>query len=839
MKKITIFSFLTLLAFVLLGTQTTYANTNNQININHNLPNVPQQLAKYDHNGFQYTLSTSGDTLMASLITENPEEIEYIVVYNNIMDFPVMYTSITDLSSYTNLKDVIIFEQPRHFGGLYNFEGTIQNLYLGHGNHLDESFENLNITNYHFVTPYFNYYTEFDKSNGKAKIDEMNFSNGYYYDFTKDVFEKGLADYNTRSNKKHNFILKSNSTLKYTIESFLPSKDFQLRYSKAGVDYEVDTYMEKHKLYKSYLDMKANIIKIDQRVKSFHGAKLIRGIEPLRNIEFKTLDLRGLEGLTQLQNIKAETLYLSNKGDTFNNNQTIYVDDLYFVADELATPVGNVFGSYPNIKNVHIPNDNKELFQTIIDSDDFSSKIKYYTNLIPTYNIFEFTNDEGDKLYKSSDDYIDIDTILNSIEEFETLTGVDLEKFYVNQILELYNFPIYAENSGRSVEAYPIIPSTIHLNIGMDPRTVLETIVEDMVAGEYETVEITFEDEDFELDKDGDLVIKVTINERLSQISRVDILYYDFKEVVSFIKFYESMFVLTNISDTKTLEDLIDIYNEHVEDPRGEAVVNKNHDLKIEKKVLSSYENDWDSNVIRLFVTNDNIGEKQVYYELPDSFVFTENIDIEKAITVLHKEMLFKDDLLSNEAYILEITVKSAVINLKGEFPNEKEFDLDIPYTVIESEIGEYLIAKHNNSNTFILYVEAGTIKEDVNAQSILDSYFENKQLEDYIDQYKLPITLTRKGELTKTIELEETEEEFTVKVVVTNKDLNPEGFEDPFKTKKDEFGSSSILDQIKDKFAENDALKWSSIVVSSLLGIGLIYLVYLFIRKFIKWIRK
>src|SRR5690554_3668423 len=457
-------------------------------------------------------------------------------------------------------------------------------------------------------------------------------------------------------------------------------------------------------------------------------------------------------------------------------------------------------------ENVHIPNDNKELFQTIIDSDAFSSKIKYYTNLIPTYNIFEFTNDEGDKLYKSSDDYIDIDTILNSIEEFETLTGVDLEKFYVNQILELYNFPIYAENSGRSVEAYPIIPSTIHLNIGMDPRTVLETIVEDMVAGEYETV---------------------------------DILYYDFKEVVSFIKFYESMFVLTNTSDTKTLEDLIDIYNEHVEDPRGEAVVNKNHDLKIEKKVLSSYENDWDSNVIRLFVTNDNIGEKQVYYELPDSFVFTENIDIEKAITVLHKEMLFKDDLLSNEAYILEITVKSAVINLKGEFPNEKEFDLDIPYTVIESEIGEYLIAKHNNSNTFILYVEAGTIKEDVNAQSILDSYFENKQLEDYIDQYKLPITLTRKGELTKTIELEETEEEFTVKVVVTNKDLNPEGFEDPFKTKKDEFGSSSILDQIKDKFAENDALKWSSIVVSSLLGIGLIYLVYLFIRKFIKWIRK
>jgi len=817
-----------MIAFI--GTTKTYASITTQIHLTHSFYEEPVDGKSYELNGFKYQYSASANRLYAGLITENPEDIKTIVFYDQLYDIPVLYIYISSLEAYTGLEDIIAFDLSNPNNIIKNL--SIKNLYMAHANVFPIDAKTMTVENYHFVAPYEASETNFDTYNSKSKIDEMQFDNTYYYDFNQLFFQKVVDEYNARSTKEHNFQLRNESSLKYTKESFYPSDDYQLTLEKSGikyyhkVGYDVPVYNASNDQipYVPYA--------IDPRVKSATVTN-ISGPGILTGYSFKTLDAQGYS-VSGLQSFKGETLIASNNAYTLNTSGLNF-KNIYFVYDSTQGAITSVNATGQHIENIYIPEDNKTPFQVIIDHASLGPKVQYYTNA-PGKVYFEFASDDGQTIYKSSDDYIDIDTILDSIQKIEAL-GIDLSnESFVNQTVESYGFPT-KKVSSQTITLKPI--TDIHLNKGMDPRIVVEAMKDKLVNGNATSIVLNFDSEDLSLIENSQFKIDAVINNQPPTTRVVNVKYNEFNQTVAFIKSGNELQLITNKSDDKTFGDIFKLYTDIVLKNQSVTLnIDAETDLKIEKTIASSFTYNNEGFIIHAYVTNKSLAQTYINYELPDTFMLTKNIDINKVIQAVKGHLLFKEGDQVDEAYTIAAEQTATKLTLMGTYPNGQTFNVTVTFLVLDSDIGEYIIYKHTKTNTYTLFIEARTIKDDVDAKSIFKSYFESHELDAYIDQYELSITLTKPGTLTEKITLEDTEDTFTVKVVVTDKDLNFDNFKDPFKTDKDAYGEIDLFTKIQDKLSENDILKWSTIALSSIVGIVILYFIYVGIKKGMKWLK-
>lgn len=813
-----------------MGTTKTYASSTSQIHLTHRFTEEPVSGNKYELNGFMYRYDAVSNRLTAELITENPETIKTIVFYEHLYDIPVLYIYINSLETYTNLEDIIAFELSNPDNIIKDL--NIKNLYMAHANVFPTNAKTMNVENYHFVAPYESSETNFDTYNSKSKIDEMQFVNTYYYDFNQLFFQNIVDEYNNRTTKVHNFKLMNESNLKYTKESFYPSDDYQLTLEKAGVKYyhrigyDVPSYNITNEQI-TYIPYE-----IDQRVKSITAPNLYN-IGALKDYVFKTLDVRGLS-VGSLQSFTGETVIVSNNKNSFNTS-SLNFKNIYFVHDSSQEYITSINGVGYSIEKIYIPEQNKEAFQVIIDNEHLGPKVEYYTT-IPPIAYFEFTSDDGETIYKSSDDYIDIDITLDSIQKIEAL-GIDLSNEpYIDLAIESYGFP--TKHITAEIKNVKSI-TNIYLNKGMDPRITVEAMKEKLVNGDATSITIDFDSENFSLSENSQFKIHVTIDDQAATTRTVNVHYHEFGDNIAFIKSDNELQLITNRLDDKNFGDLFKLYAEGV--LKNQSVTLKmddETDFKTEKIVSSSFTYNNEGYIIHAYVTNKILIQNYINYELPDTFILTKNIDINKVIQAVKAHLLFKEGIQVDESYTITAERTASKLTLSGTYPNGQAFNMTVTFLILDSDIGEYIIYKHTKTNTYTLFIEARTIKDDVDAKAIFNDYFESHEKDTYVNQYELPITLTKQGILTESATLEDTEEAFTVKVVVTGKDLNFDNFEDPFKTDKDAYGEIDVITKIQDKLTENSVLKWASIALSSIMGLFILYFAYKGIKKGMKWLK-
>lgn len=230
-------------------------------------------------------------------------------------------------------------------------------------------------------------------------------------------------------------------------------------------------------------------------------------------------------------------------------------------------------------------------------------------------------------------------------------------------------------------------------------------------------------------------------------------------------------------------------------------------------------------------------------YDLARFFVFTENIDIKKAVEELKPYLLYKNGKLSTEKYTLEYKITDdEKLELKGKYPDGKEFNFTVDYKVITSNVGEFAGVDRLGNGDFTLIVEARKIKERITAKDLMKLFIDNIRPQNAIPSFKLPITLTKEGISTReSVKYKNAnDEEVTAyaQIIITNNDLNPAGFKDEFYTTKDEFGKASMIDLFKDKMTENPSLKWVSAGISAIVGLIIIYIIFVLTRKTLKWLK-
>ncbi len=266
---------------------------------------------------------------------------------------------------------------------------------------------------------------------------------------------------------------------------------------------------------------------------------------------------------------------------------------------------------------------------------------------------------------------------------------------------------------------------------------------------------------------------------------------------------------------------------------------------KLEKYNINLPAGSYINEFVKLHSLPTNILEQETY-SLKTFFIFTKNIDILKAVKEMKPYMLLKGGLPCSEEYQLDVTFDyfdSNRLNFVVTYPNGIHTGYSVNYTVIDSEVGEFFGCLCPGQNSYTLMLEATTIKELTKATDLV-TLFINEYLDNKTNPvFTLPITLTKAGvselEYSRFVNSQDAEYLANVQVIVTKTDLNKAGFKDPYKTLEDEFGKISTIDYLKDKISDNEVLKWGSITISSILGIGILYLLFISFRKIIKWLRK
>ncbi len=611
-KKIKIFSYLivivSLFCLIVISTIKTYAAENNQLTIKNKIEEDLVDGKTYYLNGFRYTYSVANDRFTASL-SQTPENEKYVVIYDNINGKTINYNAVTNIATYTNLEDAIVYSSFNAKKMLAT--KSFKNLYMAHNNMIEIDFADFTFDNYHFVAPYSALYIDIlTMSNNQTQFNNMTFSNAYYYEWNELFFETYADKYNLSTGATHAFTIKTESFSKYTKESFYPCTDFKILMEKCGIKYYHSSNSSPVPSNPTNDNMPHTAYEVDSRIKSA-TIPLVSSSNLIIDLTYNKLDLRGYS-LTALSKLKGDTIILTNATASFAANYVSF-KNVYFVYDPNGVSITSVTGTPSTIEKVYIPEAHKTHFSSITTHATLGSKVVYYTEDIKID--FEFTNTAGTKTYKSSDDYIDIDTTLNSIKRLEDI-GIKISTTeYANEVVESYNLPTKLEcNNTYSLK--PI--DNIYCKKGINPTKLLDAIKPYVLLKGNQIVEeqynITYNSKEFKFNEDGELKFFVEFPDKTKEEKKINVNYIEFDHSASFITSGNYVFIVTNKSD-ETLEKVFQEYIEKVIKLKDVSIYSE-HDFKEKGRTLTSYKNADVQNIIEVNVVDNALNYKINYLEL-------------------------------------------------------------------------------------------------------------------------------------------------------------------------------------------------------------------------------
>ncbi len=815
----------------------TYAAETAQITLKNTINHELKNMEDFEFNGIIYYYLESFDRIYAKSVS-NPEQV---VIYNKLSGKTVMYAGSFDLNGTETFGDIIVYDS-NNFGS--NFKNkTIKNLYMI-DNYVSTNYQTMTIENYHYIPSYKLYSSQINySSDNVTKFNALAITNCYYYEWNKLFFKEYADEYNSSSDKAHNFTMKTESESKYTKESFYPFEGFIPTLETQGVKYF-------HASNSSYLpdcttneEIPYEPYEVDSRIKSITVPKLTSAAA-FNNITFNTFDARG-QNVSTLSGVKGETIIGSNASSNFSTTN-IRFKKLYFVYDPNAVSITSVstYGTV-SLEKIYIPEEFKEHFNAIIESEVLGSKVEYYNGEINT--TFEFRNDESTKIYKSSDNSLNLTKTLETIKILEK-SGVNVPTDgYINEFLENYTeLPDIDDKDIDNEQVYSLREiGTVYCPSLMDPRKILTVITQNLVLKHGETTNdsatINFNVNDFTFNHNGQIKYTCIFLDRTKEEGTFNVEYINIQNKAGYVIIDDSIYMVTSVAETKTLDAYFTEFNEIV---TKFSNITLSEDITLTAGVYTvNYSSDTVSGSIYLTVAKINLNVvEQEYnpYDLALRFVFTKYVDIDKAILLMKPYMLYKDGKPCTENYILTFSkISEDHLEFIGMYPNGMNFSYQCNFRIIDSNVGQFFASSLSGTCNFTLMVEAKTIKEGTTAKDLYQMIMENVYSNQVDPVFNLAITLTKPGISSIESSIYKSgngqTNTATARVVVTDSDINPDGFKEEFHTIKDDFGNSGIIDQIND----NPTLKWTSITISTIFGFILLYLSFLGIRKFIRWLRR
>jgi hypothetical protein len=289
---------------------------------------------------------------------DNPESVDTIILTAYINGYRVNGVSNLDLSKYTNLKNIILFDTAQHLPA--SLSGTyIENLYIASDLTFNKQLSNFRVDNVHFVATYdTSYLAPAERITSVLKSFEAE--HFYYYDFSKPILEPYLKAY-----RQANINFEFNQTSNYVASNFYVAPNYSLYKTIGGI-----TYMRRGRTSAQpgsnlEQDFRLKLASVDPRLKTFIPEKNST-IDNVPDTKYDLVDARSVM-VGSVEKFKAKTLIAnSNNTHLFVNE----IDDLYFTYDAsygTLYEIGYVHGDLSKVGKVHIPNNNKDKFTKLIE----------------------------------------------------------------------------------------------------------------------------------------------------------------------------------------------------------------------------------------------------------------------------------------------------------------------------------------------------------------------------------------------------------------------------------------------------------------------------------------
>ena len=293
------------------------------------------------------------------------------------------------------------------------------------------------------------------------------------------------------------------------------------------------------------------------------------------------------------------------------------------------------------------------------------------------------------------------------------------------------------------------------------------------------------------------------------------------------------------------------------------GITNKNKESNINVDSISNY---YLNSTIPTDVEFEN--DVKSGYDLATTFVFTTNIDKDKAIQALKPYMLYKDGVLCHEDYELTVTFSDKYASVSAVYPDKTTKGSSTDYYVIDPIDGvEFAAANPFNLHSYSCVIEKTSIDSnfDVNKIPLAAStvYFRNLKNAEFDLTYEdvsnptnnvVSESYIRSGNTkyhyayanarilddlcvegyvgpyapkTSEPEVVDTPKETEIEV---KEEANSNWFTDQFNKMKDSFKNG--INDFKTNFENSQSFKVITIAASSVIGIALLYVVFVIIRK-------
>ncbi len=372
------------------------------------------KMETYEYMGAKYSYRTYNDRFFLQPAS-HPEEVETLILPDTMNGKTVAYAEF-DLSGYTNLKNLIMFDDGYYCKDVLK-DLHVENLYLPVNFNYNDTAIGLTCDNLYYVGTFDNYWLSTTSTINKLKA--LNAKHYYYYDWSSVYFDN-TAKY-LKENENINFEKLPSSACKYAEESFYLVPNYSVSFKRGGATYLHMYTGSASPKFKTVEDFPSMIVSIDPRVKRIKIHGHIDTDVAYDNLEL--IDARSIDSAS-ISEVKADIVVASNK----SNYISLYgkANKLYLTDDNDKT-IEYINGTASNINEIYIPDTDsaKAHFKKIIDS--YSAKIHYYTEL-PALE-FKFTDNEGENLYKTKNFDADIDYCLKNIDILayngETVTSED------------------------------------------------------------------------------------------------------------------------------------------------------------------------------------------------------------------------------------------------------------------------------------------------------------------------------------------------------------------------------------------------------------------------------
>lgn len=518
---------------------------------------VPDSLLaqeSFEYGGLKYILSESG-VLTASL-PSNPAQVNELILYYQFGKAAVKYNDTIDWSQYTNLEDVLVV------GTNVSFAQTIlpnlptgTNLYLGCSCNLGEALTTMPFKNVYLYYLYDPSTNSFIDNDFYTYLENSSIENIYYNDFIGTVLQEEVNSFNAENPVNKNSValnMKPYNDWKYPAEVFYPFYRYQAESPVFGSTgywkYNSD------KASSSMSNFVFELTNVDERIIDLDCTGLSSLMSIPKDQQFGIINASKNKDY-YFGTIKADELVIKTNSQApmgLNLEYLKYIKTLRFI-DSYNTLNVISNSSLPEdtlLEKIYIPEKNKNNFTALTENETLAKYVEYYdsdTWVAPTNS---YLSDDGTVYNVRSNSYT-IEEVDYSVQLLKTM-GLEVpEGTIVDDMMEDYE--VYIKDVSTLIPTYSAkVFDTIVLPKGMDVKNVLDafSLVVTLNHGQLseEVGVITFDEEDYTLDKDCTLPITITFPDGTKHEQDVNIKVIDDNLEVAYVLNGDDVYVITNIT---------------------------------------------------------------------------------------------------------------------------------------------------------------------------------------------------------------------------------------------------------------------------------------------------